>query len=209
MLSVTKNSAIRLTMIAAAVAALAFAAAAVPARAESVNNGYVKSLVLSSAPANGLYYAAGDVISVDATFSKDVRVARENSDATQRMLIRVNGDDRLADYAGRVNGDDSVHRFSYTAAAADAETSASLYNLYNFLMWLISPFTFVWGLSIADAQVEAVEIQTVDSVFIPVGEECEARINDDPNNALDAATYSPYTCNYYAVSTAISGLALN
>ena len=208
MLSITKKSTVRLAMI-AAVAALAFAAVAVPARAQSAGNGYVKSVALSSAPANGLYYDAGDVISVDATFSKDVRVARENSGATQRMLIKVNDADRFADYAGRVNGDDSVHRFSYTTTAADGATSAGLYNLYNFIMWLISPFMFIWGQSIADAQVEAVEIQTVDSVFIPVGEECEARINDDPNNALDVAAYSPYTCNYYAVSADISGLSLN
>ena len=73
MLNLTKNPHVRLTMI-AAIVALAFAAAAVPARAQSVNNGYVKSLTLSSAPANGLYYAAGDVVSVDATFNKNVRV---------------------------------------------------------------------------------------------------------------------------------------
>ena len=208
MLNLAKNPHVRLTMIAAMIVALAFAAIAVPARAQSVGNGYVKSLTLSSAPANGLHYAAGDVVSVDAAFNKNVRVARENSDATQRMLIRLNGDDRFADYAGRV-GDDGVHRFSYAVTAADAETSAGLFNLYNFIMWLLAPFTFIWGQPIADSQVEAVEIQTVDSVFIPVGEECEARINDDPNNALDAAVVSPYTCNYYAVSADISGLSLN
>ncbi len=208
MLTVTKNPIVRLAIVAAAVA-LAVIAVAAPALAESVRNGYVKSVALSSAPANGMYYAAGDVISVDAAFSKDVRVARRNSNAAQRMLIMVNGNDRLADYAGRVGGDDSVHRFSYTATAADGAASLTLYNIYYFIMWLLNPFASLAGLSIADAQVDAVEIQTVDSVFVPVGEVCEARINDDPNNALDVGTYSPYTCNYYAVSSDISRLSLN
>ena len=206
--TITRNLAIKLTMI-AAVAALAFAAFAVPAGAESVRNGYVKSVALSSAPANGMHYAAGDVISVDAAFNKDVRVARRNSGATQRMLIRVNGADRWANYAGRVGGDDSVHRFSYAVTAADGAASLTLYNIYYFLLWLLNPFASLAGLSIADAQVEAVEIRTADSAFVPVGEVCEARINDDPNNALDVGTYSPYTCNYYAVSTDISGLSLD
>ena len=202
MLNIRNNLIFRLTAI-GAVVALALAAVAVPlsARANVFSNGRVESLSLTSTPGNGVFYASGDVVTVDATFDRGVRVARENSAATQRMLIRVNGRERHANYAGRVDGDDSVHRFRY--AVADGDTSAGVSGLSQLL-------ALIWHL-IFGPQIEAREIQMVDSAFVSVGTQCEARIETDASAAgsLDVMVSRPYTCNYYAADLSLDGLTLN
>ena len=199
MLNIRRNLIFRLTAIGAVVAA-ALAAVAVPmsAKANVFSNGGVESLALSSTPGNGVFYASGDVVAVDVTFDRGVRVARENSAATQRMLIRVNGLERHASYAGRVDGDDRVHRFRYTVADEDAGSGLS------------GLLTLIWIL-ISGPQIEAREIQMVDSAFVSVGTQCEARIETDASavGSLDVMVSRPYTCNYYAADLSLDGLTLN
>lgn len=202
MLNIRNNLIFRLTAIGAVVAvALAAVAAPLSARANVFSNGRVESLSLASTPSNGVFYASGDVVTVDATFDRGVRVARENSAATQRMLIRVNGRERHANYAGRVDGDDSVHRFRYTVA--DGDTSAGVSGLSQLM-------TLIW-LIISGPQIEAREIQMVDSAFVSVGTQCEARIETDASavGSLDVMVSRPYTCDYYAADLSLDGLTLN
>ena len=202
MLNIRNNLIFRLTAI-GAVVAIALAAVAVPlsARANVFSNGRVESLSLASTPGNGVFYASGDVVTIDATFDRGVRVARENSAATQRMLIRVNGQERHASYAGRVDGDDSVHRFRYTVADGDASSGVSGLSQLLTLIWIL----------ISGPQIEAREIQMVDSVFVSVGTQCEARIETDASavGSLDVMVSRPYTCNYYAADLSLDGLTLN
>ena len=204
MLNIRNNLIFRLTAI-GAVVAVALAAVAVPlsARANVFSNGRVESLSLASTPGNGVFYASGDVVTVDATFDRGVRVARENSAATQRMLIRVNGQERHANYAGRVDGDDSVHRFRYAVADGDAGAGAGVSGLSGLL-------ALIWHL-IFGPQIEAREIQMVDSAFVSVGTQCEARIETDASavGSLDVMVSRPYTCNYYAADLSLDGLTLN
>ena len=206
MLNIRRNLIIRLTAI-GAVVAVALAAVAVPmsAKANVFSNGGVESLALSSTPGNGVFYASGDVVAVDVTFDRGVRVARENSAATQRMLIRVNGLERHASYAGRVDGDDGVHRFRYTVADEDAGSGLS--GLLT-LIWLLNPFA---GADMSNSQIEAREIQMVDSAFVSVGTQCEARLETDASavGSLDVMVSRPYTCNYYAADLSLDGLTLN
>ena len=202
MLNIRRNLIFRLTAI-GAVIAVALAAIAVPmsAKANVFSNGEVESLALSSTPGNGVFYASGDVVAVDVTFDRGVRVARENSAATQRMLIRVNGLERHASYAGRVDGDDRIHRFRYTVADEYAGSGVSGLSGLLTLIWLL----------ISGPQIEAREIQMVDSVFVSVGTQCEARIETDASAAgsLDVMVSRPYTCDYYAADLSLDGLALN
>lgn len=202
MLNIRRNLIFRLTAIGAVIAA-ALAAVAVPmsAKANVFSNGRVESLALSSTPGNGVFYASGDVVAVDVTFDRGVRVARENSAATQRMLIRVNGLERHASYAGRVDGDDSVHRFRYTVADEYAGSGVS---------GLSGLLTLIWIL-ISGPQIEAREIQMVDSAFVSVGTQCEARLETDASavGSLDVMVSRPYTCNYYAADLSLDGLTLN
>ena len=208
MLNIVNNRIFRITAIAAAIAA-ALAAVAVPmtAKANVFSNGRVESVALSSTPGNEAFYVSGDVVEVDATFDRGVRVARENSAAAQRMLIRVNGAERHASYAGRVDGDDRVHRFRYTLT--DEDSGSGLAGL-AMLIWLLNPFAFA-GVDMSASQIEALEIQTVDSAFVAGGTRCEARIETDASavGSLDVMVSRPYTCNYYAADLSLDWLTLN
>ena len=208
MLNIGTNRILKITAIAAVVAAaLAVVAAPLTAKANVFSNGRVEGIALSSTPSNNAFYFSGDVVEVDATFDRGVRVARENSAATQRMLIRVNGADRHASYAGRVDGNDRVHRFRYTLTDEDSGSGLSGVLM---LIWALSPSAFA-GWDVSDTQIEAREIQMADSAFVAVGTRCEARIETDASavGSLDVMVSRPYTCNYYAADLSLDGLTLN
>ena len=189
----TKRGAIALLLALLAAIVIAAAAAATPARAAPPGQSNVRIsgleivsdpllsarasdmilqrpvLALTGGTASGAHtwYAAGDVITVEVTFSGPVRLVTWGDGPTQSLTLNIGSAAAAAQYAGAVDGDASVHRFTHTVAANERDND---------------------GLSIA-----ANALQLHRSWFVAQDEDCEAWVEyvPQPGGHGDLGGYVP------------------
>ena len=149
-------------------------------------------LALTGGTASGAHtwYAAGDVITVEVTFSGPVRLVTWGNGPTQSLTLNIGNTAAAAQYAGAVGGDASAHRFTHTVAASERDND---------------------GLSIA-----ANALQLHRSWFVAQDEDCEAWVEyvPQPSGRGDHFEFTmlrvehPFTCHQRGVDLDLTNFTI-